>query len=91
MVREQANIWRVGLYFAHRKIKNPKLTDINKETLDELSPDEKKALGVARTMLNQATIRSANEDDNEQCKVHSTKECRYAKIWAIYKKPRRIR
>ena len=85
MVREQANIWGVGLYFAHRKIQNPKLTDINKETIDELSPDEKQALGVARTMLNQATIKPTNEEHDNQCKAHSTKDCKYAKIRAIYR------
>ena len=44
MIREQAQIWGVQLYFAHRKVKLPNLTEIDKETFEDISPEELKAL-----------------------------------------------
>ena len=88
MVREQAKIWE--LFFAHRKIKIPKLTEVDKETYTNLPTDELQALGVAKTMLTQATLKPAKEQYPEQanqnkCKTHSHKDCRYVKILAIYR------
>ena len=78
MVREQAQIWGVGLYFAYRKVKFPKLTDIENATFSDISPEELQAIGIARTMLDQATIRPESEEPAD-CKTHSKKECRFVK------------
>ena len=88
MVREQAKIWGVELYLAHRKIKIPKLTEVEKETFTNLPTDELQALGVAKTMLTQATLKPTKEEYPEKkaqnkCKNHSYKDCRYVKIQAI--------
>ena len=65
MVREQAKIWGVGLYFAHRKVKIPKLTELEEETFTDLPPDELQAIGVAKTMLTQATLKPTEEEHPE--------------------------
>ena len=87
MVREQAKIWGVGLYFPHRKVKFPKLTEFEEETFADLPPDELQAIGVARTMLSQATLKSTYEEDlkPKKCKAHSYKDGKYVKIQAIYR------
>ena len=87
MTREQAQTWGVKLYFTHRKVKLPNLTEIDKETFENISPEELQALGVARTILEEATVRPKNKEP-EDYKTHSDKGCkgcRYDKIRAIYK------
>ena len=44
MTREQAQTWGVQLYFTHRKVKLPNLTEIDKETFEDVSPEKLKAL-----------------------------------------------
>ena len=84
MIREQAQIWGVQLYFAHRKVKLPNLTEIDKETFADISPEELQTIGMARAMLDQAIVRPESEEPAD-CKTHSKKGCRFVKIQAIYK------
>ena len=62
MTREQAQTWGVQLYFAHRKVKLPNLTEIDKNTYANISPQEMQASGIARAMLEQATIKPEPEN-----------------------------
>ena len=84
MVREQAQIWGMGLYYAERKVKLPSLTEIEDSKSNKLSPDEMQAIGIARAMLDQAV--STPEKENQiTCKRHLNTGCRFGKIQAIYK------